>query len=268
MEGTNPKIDVRDQDGIKWKVKLGAEARPEVAASRLVWAAGYFTNEDYFLENMQVQGLPPHLHRGQELVAPDGSLHSVRLKRSNKSEEKLGMWQWSSNPFVGTREFNGLRVLMALVNNWDVKDSNNAVYQEKHSDNSREPEQIYLVSDLGASFGPTGFKLPVEASRGNLDAYKRSKFMSNQTPDYVDFGAPGRPTLVETFNLPVFLHRIDLRWIGRRIARGDAKWMGQVLGQLSPEQIRDAFRAAGYSPQEVNDFAAVVQARIAELNAL
>jgi hypothetical protein len=44
--------------------------------------------------------------------------------------------------------------------------------------------------------------------------------------------------------------------------------MGQVLGQLSPEQIRDAFRAAGYSAQEVNDFTAVVQARIAELNAL
>jgi len=268
LEGSNPKIDVRDQDGIKWKVKLGAEARPEVAASRLLWAAGYFTNEDYFLGDMQVQGLPPRLHRGQDLVAADGTLHSVRLKRSNKSEEKLGMWQWSSNPFVGTREFNGLRVLMALINNWDLKDSNNAVYQEKQSDESGELRQIYVVSDLGASFGTTGFKLSVEASRGNLEAYKRSKFISNLTPDYVDFGAPGRPTLIETLNLPVFLHRIDLRWIGRRIARSDAKWMGQVLGQLSREQIRDAFRAAGYSAQEVNDFTAVVQARIAELNAL
>jgi len=267
LEGSNPKFDVRDQDGVKWKVKLGAEARPEVAASRLVWAAGYFTNEDYFLQDLQVQGLP-HLHRGQDLVAADGTLHAVRLKRSNKSEEKVGMWQWSSNPFVGTREFNGLRVLMALVNNWDLKDSNNAVYQQKHSDNPGESGYIYLVSDLGASFGPTGFKLSVEASRGNLDAYKRSKFIGNVTPDYVDFEAPSRPTLIETFNLPVFLHRIDLRWIGRRITRGDAQWMGQVLGQLSPEQIRDAFRAAGYSPQEVNDFATVIQARIAELNAL
>lgn len=32
MEGTNPKLDVRDQDGVKWKVKLGPEGRPEVAA--------------------------------------------------------------------------------------------------------------------------------------------------------------------------------------------------------------------------------------------
>jgi hypothetical protein len=44
--------------------------------------------------------------------------------------------------------------------------------------------------------------------------------------------------------------------------------MGQVLGQLSQEQIRDAFRAAGYSAPEVNEFANVVQSRIAELNAL
>jgi hypothetical protein len=47
-EGTNPKLDVRDQDGVKWKVKLGPEARPEVAASRFLWAAGYFTQEDTF----------------------------------------------------------------------------------------------------------------------------------------------------------------------------------------------------------------------------
>ena len=32
---------VRDAKGVKWSVKLGIEARPEVAASRLVWAVGY-----------------------------------------------------------------------------------------------------------------------------------------------------------------------------------------------------------------------------------
>src|SRR3974377_1492498 len=38
--GTNPKFDVVDGDGVKWRVKLGAEARPETAASRFVWGAG------------------------------------------------------------------------------------------------------------------------------------------------------------------------------------------------------------------------------------
>jgi hypothetical protein len=267
MEGSNPKFDVHDRDGAKWKVKLGAEARPEVAASRLLWAAGYLTNEYYYLEDLKVQGLP-HLHRGQNLVGPDGTLHNARLKRSAKGLEKVGIWQWASNPFVGTRELNGLRVLMALINNWDLKDLNNAVYQEKRNDAAEGAEQIYVVSDLGASFGTTGVTLPVDSAKGNLDAYKHSKFISNITPDYVDFGAPSRPTLIETFNLPMFIHRVDMRWIGRHISRADAKWMGQLLGRLSPEQIRDAFRAAGYPPQEAIEFATVVQGRIAELNAL
>jgi hypothetical protein len=268
MEGTNPKLDVRDQDGVKWKVKMGAEARPEVVASRLVWAAGYFTTEDYFVEELHIQGLPSHLHRGQDQVGPGGTIHNVRLKRAFKGQEKVGTWQWASNPFVSTREFNGLRVLMALVNNWDLKDSNNAIYQPKRDNGSGELEQIYMVSDLGASFGTSGFTLSLDASRGNLSEYKRSKFISSHSGDYVDFAAPGRPTLIESFNLPVFVHRVDLRWIGKHIPRSDAKWMGQVLAQLSPDQLRDAFRAGGYSPQDANEFAAVVQSRIAELNAL
>jgi hypothetical protein len=182
--------------------------------------------------------------------------------------EKLGTWQWGSNPFADTREFNALRVLMALINNWDLKDANNAIYERKSNGGAADAEQVYVISDLGATFGTTGFTMSVEASRGNLEAYKHSKFISNATPDYVDFGAPSRPTLIETFNLPVFVHRLDLRWIGRHIPRADAKWLGMVLGRLSPDQIRDAFRAAGYSPQEVNDFAFVVESRISALNAL
>jgi hypothetical protein len=48
----------------------------------------------------------------------------------------------------------------------------------------------------------------------------------------------------------------------------DAQWMGQLLSQLSPEQIHDAFRAAGYSPGEVEGFSKVVEGRIAQLNKL
>src|SRR5579864_6781174 len=95
-------------------------------ASRLTWAVGYFANEDYFVSRLEVQKLPPHLHRGQKFVAPDGSVPNVRLKRYLKSEEKVGTWQWSQSPFAGTRELNGLRALMALLNNWDLTDENKA----------------------------------------------------------------------------------------------------------------------------------------------
>src|SRR3979490_2860123 len=45
VKGATPKFDVVDQDRIRWRVKLGEEARPEVVASRLLWAVGYFANE-------------------------------------------------------------------------------------------------------------------------------------------------------------------------------------------------------------------------------
>src|SRR3989442_15941625 len=40
LHGTSPKFDVRDSNDKKWKAKLGLEAKPETAASRLLWAAG------------------------------------------------------------------------------------------------------------------------------------------------------------------------------------------------------------------------------------
>src|SRR5260370_30762744 len=61
LDGTNTKFVAQDPDGVKWKVKLGAEARPETAATRLGWAAGYFANGEYFLPAIRVANLPPHL---------------------------------------------------------------------------------------------------------------------------------------------------------------------------------------------------------------
>ena len=136
---------------MKWKVKLGEEARPETVATRLVWAAGYFADEDYFLPDMRVAEMPRRLQRGQKLVDPDGSVHNVRLKRHVKGEEKVGNWQWRLDPFTNTRELNGLRVAMALLNNWDLKDINNAVFYDKGLD-----RDLFLASDIGATFGTNG----------------------------------------------------------------------------------------------------------------
>jgi hypothetical protein len=266
LDGSNPKFVVRDQNGMKWKVKLGEEARPETVASRLVWAAGYFANEDYFVEDLRVQQMPARLHRGQKLVAPDGSVHNVRLKRQSKDEEKAGHWKWRRDPFTGTRELNGLKVMMALINNWDLKDENNAIYEE--DSDSTGSERIYMVSDLGSSFGTPGPSWPHAKAKGNLESYAKSKFITKVMYEYVDFQEPARPSYHFLLNLPEYFRRRELRWIGRGIPRSDARRMGQLLARLSPNQIQDAFRAAGYSPQDVAGFTAVVTERISALKAL
>ncbi|HTB13319.1 MAG TPA: hypothetical protein VK752_17175 [Bryobacteraceae bacterium] len=261
LDGTNPKYNVKDQDGVKWKIKLGAEAKPETAATRLVWAVGYFVNEDYFLPDLHVTGLPAHLHRGGKLVGQDGEMKDARLKRHQKGEEKVGNWPWRDDPFAQSREWNGLRVMMALINNWDLKDENNAVYEDG-------PQRIYMISDLGASFGTTGFNPRQTTSKGNLRGYEHSHFMLKKTREYVDFAVPSRPAILVVFNPAEFFPRMKLRWIGKRVPRSDARWMGQMLAKLSDAQIRDAFRAAGYEPREIDGFTNVVEKRIGELTAL
>jgi hypothetical protein len=92
-------------------------------------------------------------------------MRNVRLKRT-RDEKKIDIRRWRDNPFVGTRELDGL----------------------SHT-----------------------------KSKGNLRSYNRSKFM---------------------------------------------------LGQLSRQQIRDAFRAGGYEGEEPAGFTSDFEERIAELKKL
>lgn len=265
LDGSNPKFVVRDEDGVKWKVKLGTEARPETVASRLVWGVGYFANEDYFLPEIQVDNLPAHLHRGREYVSAGGMVRNARLKRYLKDEKKIGDWAWDENPFSGTRELNGLRTLMGLLNNWDLKDENNSVYEEQTTDG---PERIYMTSDLGASFGEGRLTWPMRKAKGNVTQYEHSKFITAEQDDAIDLGSPRPPWLPFWFYRPEYKMRKGLVHIGQDIPEQDALWLGHLMSRLSHAQISSAFRAAGYPPDQVEGFAGVVEERIAELNAL
>lgn len=265
MKGTSPKFDVRDQDSERWKVKLGVEAGPETVVSRLLWAVGYFTEEYYFVPDLKVAGLPKDLRRGKQFIE-DGDAKKVRLKRHPRHAEKLGEWHWRDNPFNGTREFNGLRVIMALVNNWDLKDDNNSLYEDKETGT-----KLYLVTDLGASFGTMGYKLGSGHGKGDLKAYEDSKFISHVHDDLIDFGTPAHATgweVLGIISIPDFISRMRLRWIGRNIPRGDAKWIGEILAQLSPSQIEDAFRAGGYDDQHIQAYSKILEKRISDLGKL
>jgi hypothetical protein len=258
LKQTSPKFDVEDDRGRQWRVKLGQEPQAETAATRLLWAAGYFVDEDYYLPQIKVPGLP-RLHRGEEFVSGGEIVHRVRLKRRSPEIKKLGRWDWFDNPFAGTRELNGLRVMMALLNNWDLNADNNSIYE-----NSGKRE--YLVSDVGATFGQTGNYFTRSKSR--LRDYERSKFIVRTTPEYVDFVMHTRPFWLTAVRIHYFQGHSRWSRITKHIPRGDAKWLGQRLAQLSDAQIRDCFRAAGYTPAQIDGYARTVQKRIQELNAL
>jgi hypothetical protein len=70
------------------------------------------------------------------------------------------------------------------------------------------------------------------------------------------------------FNEPHFFSELHNHSIGKHIPRSDAKWIGSLLAQLTHEQIREAFRAGGYSSDDIEAYAVIVEKRIAELAAL
>jgi hypothetical protein len=157
---------------------------------------------------------------------------------------------------------------MAVINDWDLKDVNNAIRARTDRSGAVPDERVYEVKDLGGTFGSTGLERTPAQSDGNLERYARSRFIKKVTPAYVDFAVPRRAAWIVLANPREFLMRLRLRWIGRHIPRQDAKWMGGLLARLSPQQIRDAFRAAGYSDPDIDRFSTILRSRIEQLNEL
>ena len=77
--------------------------------------------------------------------------------------------------------------MMAVLNNWDLKDVNNAVYTNK-----KTGHQTFLVSDIGATFATNSLETSRAKDKGNVNNYVDSKFITSTTATTVDFGTPAR----------------------------------------------------------------------------
>ena len=255
---SNPKFDVTDAQGVSWKVKLGEESQPETAATRFLWAAGYFVDDDYYVAELTVKGMPA-LKRGRKFVSPGGIVHAARLELKRTAVKKIGEWDWFDNPFRGQREFNGLRVMMSLLNNWDLKPINNSIYVV-------DGERHYVVSDVGATFGKTGN--PLTRSKGVPRDYERSEFVARANPEDVDFVMHSRPFFLTAFAVKNYRFRTGMENVTKHIPRADARWLGERLSLLTGDQIRAGFRAGGYGAGDVEDLTRALRARIAALAGL
>jgi hypothetical protein len=147
-----------------------------------------------------------------------------------------------------------------VMNNWDLKDVNNAVYEDK--DSGRD---LLLTSDVGATFGTNGLSWSKGRSKGDVDTFEKSKFITRKRDGEVDFATPAGPSLIEAPNVPAYKMRRDLEWIGKKIPIADARWIGSLLKQLSHQQLVDAFRAGRFPPEDVERYVSVVESRIKEL---
>ena len=265
-EGTIPKFDVEDARGVKWRVKLGPEAQAETVSSRLIWAVGYNAEEAYYFDRARIDGLTK-LSRGQKYVEGD-SVRGARFEPRRKNIERGKQWDWSKNPFKGTRELNGLKTMIVLLNDWDVLKQNNKILHVK--DPAGKVESRYTVTDLDTTLGAVG-GFGRHRSENNVRDFERRRLVSKVDKGQVKFNydlKPKRFGLISLFYPPYYFRQRKATNTMNKVPVEHAAWIGSQLAQLSDNQLRDTFRAAGYDRATTERYVHTLRGRINELNQL
>ena len=238
--GRSPGYDVRDRNGQVWSVKLGPEAQSEVVASRLLWAIGFHQPPTFYV--------PSWTLTGQEAGPQEGG----RFRPELDGWKVVGEWDWTEYPHTRSPYNGGLLVAHMMLNNWDLKTSNNKVVERT---GSKGPSRIYISRDVGASLGSneqakwlrwTNLRWN-QGSKNDLPGFEESGFIDGVENGYVKFSYSGP-------NKPIV----------SAIQPSHVVWTATLLSRLSDAQWHDAFRAGGYSREDAARFIAKFKEKIAQ----
>jgi len=254
FNGTNPKIRVQDAKGDQWIVKFGGENHADVFAPRLIRACGYIAQPSYFVASGVVAGLT-ELKRAKPFISREGGFVYARFKlRHHKSlvSDEDHAWSWVDNPFLGTRELSGLKILMMITSNWDAKDGRDGPQSNMKilSERTSPGRSLYVFDDWGSSMGKWG------------GFFARDKWDSagyrQQSKDFVkgvnaegaiEWGYGGK-------------HDEDIK---NGITVEDVRWLLQYLSAITDEELRAGLRASGGSEREIEGFTRSIRARVRQL---
>jgi len=234
--GFSVSYDVKGPDGVEWSAKIGPEAQTEVVVSRLLWGLGYHQP-------------PLHYLPSWNLVLEDDKIRKeseARFRPKLDQLERDKYWEWEDNPFVGTPPFNGLLVVLLMLNSTDLKNDNNSIYLVKDEIAGAVPgvRRWFVVRDLGASLGETGKLFP---RRNWIEGFEKEEFIAGVKDGRIEFAFTGRH-----------------RELFEAITGDDLRWAATRLQKLTDEQWRDAFRAANYTDAVRDRYRRKIQQKIEE----
>ncbi len=255
--GSRPCVSVGDARNRTWRVKWGDEVHTETFATRLAWAAGYFVEANYFVPSGRIDGAE-NLQRARTCIQPNGEFTDARFELDEPGVVKHfdeHSWAWNDNPFVGTQELKGLKIMMMLVSNWDNKDvrdvargSNTAIFEYRIG---ALREARYLIIDWGASMGAWGSHA---LSRGRWDAQgfaaQSEHFVLGEEGERILWGYKGQRTADAVAD----------------ISRRDVQWLYKYLGGITDEQLAAGLRASGGNESEIAEFTRALRVRLDRLN--
>jgi len=239
-------------------VKWGQEVHTEVFGTRMAWALGYFAEPSYFVSSGAIRDARD-LRRAAECIKDGGRFTEARFELSESGVAKhfdAHGWAWHDNPFVGTHELNGLKILMMLLSNWDNKDvrdvargSNTAIFE--HRVGKHDLEARYLIIDWGAALGAWGNNV-LKRGRWDPDAFaaQTPHFITGVNEGRVQWGYQGQRTadLVEGITVD------DVRWFDRRAQA------------LSDDHLRAALIASGANSEETEAFTTLLRERLDQIH--
>ncbi|MCA1608045.1 MAG: hypothetical protein LC730_01100, partial [Acidobacteria bacterium] len=207
-QGHNKKYRIKDAKGRVWVAKLGREAQPETVAVRLLYGLGYKTEINYLVPTITIPGKGTH--------------QNVRLEARPENVKRLAEWKWKENPFTGTNELQGLKIMMVFLTNWDLLDLQNKVLQVN---NNGRIEHHYVISDLGATLGKVGnnnlpFFFRIGRKTNNPETWEQAGFVSGIKEGKIDFDFRGKG-----------------RGLMEDITIAQGAWLAEKLSQLSDKQI-------------------------------
>jgi hypothetical protein len=233
--GVNLGMTVKDAKGREWSVKqpfpggLDSEAPVEVALSRLLSAIGYHQPPVYYLPAFTMKD---DLGKRVEVGG--------RFRLKDPSLKETGIWKWEDNPFVGTRPYQGLIVLLMMFNSTDLKNTNNSLYERRDGD---LVQQWYVTRDIGSALGDYN---KISPRKNHAESFERVPYLLGVNNGHVQLAYDGwYKNLVRD-----------------RITPEEVAWASELLGRLSDKQWSDAFRAAGYEPAAANRFIARLKEKI------
>ena len=163
-------------------------------------------------------------------------------------------WAWNDNPFVGTHELNGLKILLMLTSNWDTKDardgagSNTAVYSSPGSGGPL----YYAFNDWGATMGKWGGFFVRD--KWNPEGYgdQTKKFARSPDGQTIEWGYRGKRS----------------KEIMSGIGVADVNWLMTYLGRVTDEQLRAGLQASGARQGDIDIYTRSIRDRITQLEQL
>ena len=255
--GSSAKILLTDGARRTWSVKWGEEVRSEPFAARLLGAVGYFVEPAYYVGHGRIQSVGALTRAAAHINRSDGnSFQNARFElRDPKVRPIVGRnWTFVDPGLVASPQFSGLKIMMMLLSNWDVKDArssdgpNTAVMEIRKDDGTTE--LWYAVTDWGATMGRWGGI--ASRSKWNCSGFadESKDFVKGVAKSgMVGFGFKGKRQDDITHDIPV----------------AHVQWLMGYLGRVTDDQLRAGLRASGANSSDTECFTKALRQRIDKL---